>query len=142
MDFEVNSRLFSSGEWEFMNRRLEDFFDKKNVRGMWPQDYGYPPGLSWNEYLTMIILDPEKFMKQFKLFLDGACKSSNNAEDGILSDEVLNKLRSVEREHCSGSFFVENNRTPGKSGAAEYQDAEKYTNMEDLFKALKKELES
>lgn len=141
MDFEVNSRLFTSEEWEFMNQRLEDFLEQKGCRGMWPQDYGYPPELNWNEYLTLILLDPEKFMKQFKSVLDGMCKE-NGEEEGILSSEALSKLRNIEREHYEGSFDFDNNNLYGKTGSEEYQKAEEYTNIKDLFTVVKKELES
>lgn len=141
MDFEVNSRLFTSEEWEFMNQRLEEFLEQKGSRGMWPQDYGYPPGLSWNEYLTLILLNPENFMKQFKIFLDNVCKDDGEVDDGPLSTEALRKLRKIEREHYEASFDFDNNNFYGKTGKAKYQAAEEYTDMKDLFKSVKKELE-
>lgn len=145
MDFEVNSRMFSNEEWEFMNEKMEQFFGHKGVRGMWPEDYGYPKELTWNEYLTLILMDPQKFMEQLKDFLEEMCRQEGvegeeeNKVNDKLSEKQLQKLREIERQHGNGKFS--DNRRERKGGQSRFispktQAYEAFTDMTELFERI------
>lgn len=76
MDFEVNSRCFNIEEWNYMQKRLQDFLKDPTAKGFWPEDYKLPPGLTWNEYLNLILIDPLNFVS---LLLQ---VQQNNSSDG------------------------------------------------------------
>lgn len=143
MDFEVNSRLYTPEEWTFMNRRLSAFLGKE-VTGMWPQDYGYAPDLTWNEYLTQILLNPENFMKHFYEYLkqesgEGEEETEEDTkEQDKLSEKQLKKLREIENLHEKGSFRNER-KMSGNSTLERYvkeQSLDIYTDTAQLFKKL------
>jgi len=150
MDFEVNSRIFSEPEWDFMNERVGNLLGQNGMKGMWPEDYGYPSGLTWNEYLTLILLNPEKFMKQFKEQLDDMTRESEvgiekePTERDKLSDKALSKLHEYEGQHSKGKFDLKEIQTNGRSTYSRENNfgaAEKYTDMNELFKTIAKVLE-
>ena len=64
-DFEVNSKLFTSEEFDYLEKLITDYIGK-NGRGCWPEDYGFPIGESWRFYLNMIIEDLPTFLKNYK----------------------------------------------------------------------------
>lgn len=139
MDFEVNSRLFNSEEWVFMNKRLSVLLGKPNITGMWPQDYGYAPGLTWNEYLTQILLNPKKFMKQFHEYLKQQCgeNSPKKGKEEKLTEKQLGKLEEIEKLHGKGTFS--NERRKRWSTLDKYvkeQSLDIYSDTTDLFKKI------
>lgn len=149
MDFEVNSRLFNEDEWKFMNKRVGKLLGQKGVKGLWPQDYGYAPELTWNEYLNLILMDPEKFMKQFKDFLEENDKEEETEEPvelggDILSEKGLSKLSEIANEHGKGSFEVKDRAGTRKKhlvGSRSYKSAELYTDMNSLLQDISKVLD-
>ena len=101
MDFEVNSRMFSAEEWEFMQERTRLLLSNDAVSGQWPLDYGFPPGRTWNEYLNMILLDIEKFILYFRIESKinhlRRCPNFN----GVLTE---NEYEKIKRECAHGKF--------------------------------------
>lgn len=61
-DFEVNSRLFTKEEFGFMEKGLSDYRGEKTEL-CWPERYGFPVGLTDNEYLLLVLENPEKFFR-------------------------------------------------------------------------------
>ncbi|MCR5188452.1 MAG: VWA domain-containing protein [Treponema sp.] len=127
MDFEVNSRLFNESEWEHMNEKVCQLLKQRGVKGLHPKDYGYPLGLHWNQYLTMIIMEPEEFLKKFRQeiyqklmqqMLDPSSPSSDSTErieklraakeaienNRPLTQEELSELESISKDHNESSF--------------------------------------
>ena len=60
-DFEVNSKLFSKEEFDEACKTMAKL-NPNWGRGMWPEDYGYPIGKTWREYLTFLLDDLPKFL--------------------------------------------------------------------------------
>ena len=69
MDFEVNSRLFDNEEWNYMQNKIRRFYRNPTSRGLWPEDFGLPKGLTWNAYLNLIFLNPEEFFTKYRFFM-------------------------------------------------------------------------
>lgn len=91
MDFEVNSKLFTPDEWanfklltndSYLNANLaanpsEEFIAKIEeliakgdqnslTKPCWPEDYEFPIGLSYTEYLDLMLMNIDKFMDNMK----------------------------------------------------------------------------
>lgn len=86
-DFEVNSKLFTRDEFESFCVRLQDLLNDSNARGMWPEDYGYPIGKTWREYLAYILDNLEPFLQKTKNKLGG---NSSNSEPKKKSESSSN----------------------------------------------------
>ena len=56
MDWQINSDFFTKEEY--------DYFSNIIGGGCYPTDYDYPEKLTWNDYLNLIIMDPDKFMQK------------------------------------------------------------------------------
>jgi len=147
MDFEVNSRLFSKEEWDFMNERLEPFTGCKGAKGLWPEDYGFAPGLTWNEYLNLILMNPESFFEQIRELIDEniSMKEGNEADsvngkngqgkekqksengegfNGHLSAEEYEKIKQKYKDsHGNAKQFDEDELKELEKMAAEHNDA-------------------
>lgn len=65
-DWEVNSKLFSKEEYDHFEQLYRDYEGNQTIKLCYPTDNDYPVGLSANEYLTMILIDPEKFLKKME----------------------------------------------------------------------------
>lgn len=76
-DFEVNSKLFTKVEFDASCMLGEHVFKQPGWRGMWPEDYNFPIGKTWREYLTYILDDLEPFLKKMKENQEG----QNDKED-------------------------------------------------------------
>lgn len=108
MDFEVNSRLFSQDEWDYFQKKVLEFTKDPASTGMWPLDYGYPPGLTWNEYITLMLMKPVTFMKNLQQQIAQAQAARNKIKkdgwdkyDGTLTPEEYRKIRA----NCAGRCF-------------------------------------
>lgn len=66
-DFEVNSKLFTKEEFDAACASMESV---GWGRGMWPEDYGFPVGKTWREYLTYVLNNMEQFLKDSKNQMD------------------------------------------------------------------------
>lgn len=72
-DFEVNSKLFSKEEFETLCKLGSRVLGRK-MRGCWPEDYGFPVGKTWKEYLSYVL-------DNFEQFLDGEKHSLSKKDD-------------------------------------------------------------
>lgn len=96
MDFEVNSRMFSSEEWHFMCERVQQLTNDINAQGCWPEDYGFEPGKNWNEYLNLILMNIEDFIYKFKMVqaIRAAQKRSLKSDfNGVLSEYEYERIK-------------------------------------------------
>ena len=68
-DWEVFTNDFTEDEVRYLDTLYPDecIIDGQPVIHLLPQDVGYPPGLTANEYLLLILRDPEKLLEIFKL---------------------------------------------------------------------------
>ncbi len=66
MDFEVNSKMYTRAEWAYMNGLVSTVTHNPDAKGLWPEDFGFPIGLNWNEYLNLILINPRRFIKNLK----------------------------------------------------------------------------
>lgn len=92
-DFEVNSRLFSEEEFAFMEKGFSEYLGGK-AELCWPARYGFPLGLTSNEYLLLILENPEKF------FMNSIGESGEDGEDGEASNRKLDpqSLKRLEKK--------------------------------------------
>ncbi len=91
MDFEVNSRLFDESEWNFMQEKVSQLLNKKS-KGFWPEDYGFECGRTWNEYLNLILLDPEEFFTRFR-FIKHLAEQKASEFDGHMSQKEYDDFK-------------------------------------------------
>ncbi len=144
MDFEVNSKLYTEEEWKFMNRRLNEFMGTKDQSGMWPEDYGFPLGLTWNEYLNLILLKPESFIRKLG---EGTGQSQTKEKRGKpekkKNDELIARIKKLAGEHGESSFAEPSGH---KEGLARDEhgsvgiDFEEYNNQEQLIRKINRVL--
>lgn len=121
MDFEVNSRLFDIEEWNFMQERVQNLLNDNTARGFWPPDYGFPCGLCWNEYLNLILLNPQEFFVKHRFLkqIDAKEKTFSGVlsqEDyesfkkeyaaKPLSEDELKKLEDEAKQHEEATFGI------------------------------------
>lgn len=88
-DFEVNSKLFTKDEFNYLNKIMSAYI-KKDAKGMWPEDYGFPVGETWRFYLNMIIGDLPKFIKDYKNNQKKKNKDEEEQEDENQENEDQN----------------------------------------------------
>lgn len=167
MDFEVNSRLFSHDEWIYFRRRLFEITLNPEYKGVWPEDYDLPPGKTWNEYLALIFMDPEKFFEKLheeiqvakevekKLAENGGKLNSDfNGELTALeykairkncmknkkySEEEKEALKKISEEHGSTEFNIPNGCMDGYSRDNSGKPTHiNFTTFEDMPDLVKK----
>ena len=147
MDFEVNSRMFTREEWEFMTERLNTFMGTKDQRGMWPEDFGFPAGLTWNEYLNLILLKPESFMQQLSDMEEKSQSQINKKKSGSpkegKNDRLIAKVKKLGAAHGNSTFSEPSGHKKGLSRDAEGTvgiDFDTYTNLASLVKKINRVL--
>src|SRR5574344_16279 len=121
MDFEVNSKFFSLTEFNELNEQTQKLLKSPDVRGMWPEDYGFPIGKSWKEYLSFILDNFEKFIK------DTNSNYSKNGGDGYSTKD---KSKGKGKGQGAGNSSGKN-----KSGKKE-------TLSQDAIESIKKNVEN
>ena len=158
MDFEVNSRLFDESERNFMQERVSQLLNKSS-KGFWPEEYGFECGRTWNEYLNLILLDPEEFFTRFR-FIKHLAEKKDSGFDGHLSqneyddfkkeaqEEKLtqDELDEIEKEannHNESTFSI----PTGTAGRSELDALavtihfKTYNSQDDLLSSIKKLLQ-
>jgi|GEM_PF-6131277 len=167
MDFEVNSRLFSTEEWNFMQERTQRLLKDPDTRGQWPEDYGFPAGRTWNEYLNMILLDIEKFIVRFRVLellnsmrmyrpgngdgTDGFNgrlseyeyeRIKNQCRSCRMLGKELKSIRQIADEHGKGRFAMPTGSMDGFSREGGFLQTKivytSYHGMPDLLEKVKK----
>jgi len=144
MDFEVNSKLFSPEEMDYLNKRYNEFMGTKDERGMWPEDFGFPLGLTWNEYLNLILLKPESFMQKLG---EGDRQSQTKKKEGKpekkKNDELIAKVKKLAQNHGESSFKEPTGHNQGldrnEKGSVNI-DFEVYTSQEQLIRKISRVL--
>ncbi len=158
MDFEVNSRLFSEEEWEFMQAHTRTLLQNDTIGGQWPLDYGFPLGKTWNEYLNMVLLNIKDFINYFRI--ESKIKQMRRDEgfDGVISESTyqkikkefkgkkfsLTELHDFERlSHAhSSEYAIPHGSMSGCTRGAFLEPTKvcfiNYTNMKDLLGKVKK----
>lgn len=67
-DWEVNTKYFTPEEIEYWDSLYpEECCSGGSVHHMLPQEVGYPPGLTANEYLLLILQNPEQWFKNMQI---------------------------------------------------------------------------
>lgn len=80
-DWEVNTKFFTEEEIRYWDTLYpEECCSGGPVEHMLPQDVGYEPGLSANEYLLCILQDPEKWFKN--IVQQGSNKKNKKHKNG------------------------------------------------------------
>ena len=128
MDLEVNSRMFSREEWFFFQSELMKNLKDPSLRGLWPEDLGLPLGRTWNEYLTIILMNPEIFMGNLKMLAaqNAAIRShirDNPQEefDGHLTYDEYRRIRELAAsKNFSNSEFKELKKIADKNGKTRF----------------------
>lgn len=132
MDFEVNSRLFTQSEWDFMNERVSILTNNPGSKGMWPGDYGFPSGLTWNEYLNLILMNPEDFFTQIRKLIKNRVNkfkmenpshiTQSEYEEHLeemknkkLDDSEMEELKKLSQDHENATFEVPNGLMEGRT---------------------------
>lgn len=155
MDFEVNSKLYTPEEWEYMNSLVQKALKDPDQWGLWPADFGYDAGLTWNEYLNLILMNPQIFMERLKARFD-----LNGNEDGghpeddeegethspiskqiRFTPEDIERLRKIAGDHNGATFSAPNGNMQGftrKQAGAVGIDFTEFENQEDLLRMVKK----
>lgn len=106
-DWEVNSKYFDWDEFCFLEKLTQDFLEAENITGrenvqlLYPTRSNFPVGLTANEYLTLILQNPEEFFKNFE-------NSKGNGEDE-------NEGEGGEDESQSGNQSGDSNSKNSKS---------------------------
>lgn len=144
MDFEVNSRLFDDSEWEFMNKRTQILLGNDRIHGMWPEDFGFGKGLTWNTYLNLILFDPETFIKKIRHMIDRKLSLTQSIAGGKFTIEELEELKRHAGEHNDGTFSIPGQGPGtgrGKSSSGSYDvNFSNYKNMTELLKKISRVL--
>ena len=96
-DFEVNSKLFTRDEFEGFCVRLQSLLNDSNARGMWPEDYGYPIGKTWREYLAYILDNLEPFLQKTKDKMDS--DSANSTKEKSKSSNSKSTKQEKTKKH-------------------------------------------
>lgn len=155
MDFEVNSRLFSKSEWKFMQQKIKILMKNPSVKGFWPEDYGFPAGLTWNEYLNLILLDPNEFFTKYRFLkkhAEEACDFNNKQSwtqqeyeafrkeyaEKKLSEEFLKKMKEDANDHTSSGFGIPTGDDGCSKGYAKpiHIEYETYNDKTELVHAI------
>lgn len=166
MDMEVNSRLFTKNEWVYMKDAADVAYiyacvgsllsDEKRLNAIntwldntaadkghmfvpiWPEDFGYALGLDYNQYIDLILNQPDDFFKNLKDQLDEQSKNQgtgksvpgdkNSLDDCDDQEDVGNhKLSKDDIEHMKESYNDSNN----EENEEEKKDAEKESDAID-----------
>lgn len=166
MDFEVNSRLFTYQEFCYMSNMVKQFLQSDEGCDVWPEYYGLPAGKTWNEYLTIILLEPEiyfhrlrlaEMIKNYKKRKAQMFAEAGLAFDGNLSEQeyfaiqqnamsALSKnekesMKKIAQNHSDGKFSIPTGIMLGCSktgGNACHIAFTKYVSMPDLVDKMKK----
>ena len=83
-DWEVNTKYFTEDEIAYWDSLYPpECCNGGPVKHMLPQDVGYPPGLTANEYLLLILADPEKwFVNQMAQEANKQSRKHKNGTEG------------------------------------------------------------
>lgn len=107
MDFEVNSKLFTPEDWKYMNSRLQILMKDTSLKGLWPEDFDFPPGLTWNEYLNLILMRPELFVQKLKNYFDNKIIQSDEPQvQPRFTPEDIEKLLKISSDHNNSTFSI------------------------------------
>lgn len=154
MDFEVNSRLFTEEEWNFMNEQVCKLLNTPGKKGMWPKDFGFPEKLTWNEYLNLILMNPKEFVDQLNEFLsrdDGdmelqipqIMQGGKGKGNGEFSEAAIAKLKKMAEDHGGATFSVPSGEMAGISrdvkGTAGIDFCE-FQSQDELIRLIRKYL--
>ena len=160
MDFEVNSRLFDRDEWDYMQEKTRLFLEDPKSSGMWPEDFDLPCGLTWNEYLNLILQTPEEFLTKYRFFISDAkyrCRQADAANnipsltqkefedykkeyaEKKISKAELEKIAEEARDHNNARFCVP---IGGEGQTKEHAnpvniDFIKYNSQKELLREIK-----
>jgi len=156
MDFEVNSRMFNLEEWTYMQERPQIFLKDPTAKGFWPEDYNLPSGLTWNEYLNLILIDPMEFLSIFLISKqqkaeEGESEKSTYSQkeyedfkkslaERKLSKEELEELEKEGKDHSDATFGVPTglDGKSRKSVSPVTIKFEVYESKKELVKAVRK----
>ena len=81
-DFEVNSKLFTKKEFDESCKLGAEVLGLPEFRGMWPEDYKYPIGKTWREYLTYVLDNLEPFLEKMKNDMNNDDNGNQENQDG------------------------------------------------------------
>ena len=133
-DFEVNSKLFTKDEFEESCVRLQVLLKDDSARGMWPEDYGYPIGKTWREYLAYILDNMEPFLQKMKDQMEG---NDGNGSSGKSSPSSSKSGKSSSSKEKSG------NKTKGEGDGEETKGENSSTGFsKEQLQKLKDEFEN
>lgn len=161
MDMEVNSRLFSQEEWNFFADKIQKMLKTSDQCGIWPSYYDLPLGLTWNEYLTIFLMEPELYFDKLRLLnilqeakkqkvsqaFDGALTESdyfrikNLAKNKKLTEKEIEQIKEKSQEHGNAEFGIPtgsmdcSTRNHAKPCTVKFT---KYVSMPDLVEKMKK----
>lgn len=171
-DMQVNSRVFDEDEKEYVNKltsevvyslmsdeekaSADEMLSQKPgtllAKPVWPEDYHFPRGLDWFEYIELILQNPKDFFNDFSENQNNGQSSKNDGEqngqnsdsqsnsDSESSDNSENSKESKDSEQSSQSDSEENSENEKSSGnsSEKSENSEKskvVVNAEDIMKA-------
>ena len=121
-DFEVNSKFFTKDEFEAAQPKLAELLNAPEARGMWPEDYGYPVGKTWREYLTYILENMEPFLKKTKENMSNNSSSSSSSSSSSKSGK---ESKNKSGKSSSESSSKKNKKNGGGESESEGKSSKK-----------------